>query len=105
MTVKSHDNTVPFTEEGIKVYLDDAITHWRECAPTDMRSHYVDAYQSVRVSLFGELLPIESDRAKAELKRHACEFVKKALPDASDDDIETAATKIVKNLDYLTEDS
>lgn len=53
--------TVPFTEEGVKKYLDQAITHWRLCdAPSEeMRSHYVDAFQSVRISLFGELLPPE----------------------------------------------
>jgi hypothetical protein len=28
-------------------------------AKAEMASHYVDAYQSVRVSLFGELLPEE----------------------------------------------
>lgn len=53
-------NIVPFTEEGVKNYLDNVITHWRRCDATDeMRSHYLDAYQSVRISLFGELLPQE----------------------------------------------
>lgn len=50
---------VPFTEEDVKKYLDHAISYWRKCPPTEMQSHYVDAYQSVRVSLFGELLPKE----------------------------------------------
>lgn len=53
-------NIVPFTEEGVKNYLDNVITHWRRCdAEPEMRSHYLDAYQSVRISLFGELLPQE----------------------------------------------
>lgn len=53
--------TVEFTEDAVKDYLDKAITHWRLCdAPSEeMRSHYVDAFQSVRVSIFGELLPPE----------------------------------------------
>ncbi len=49
--------TVPFTEEEVKGYLDKNIVYWRKCAPTEMRASYIDAYQSVRVSLFGELLP------------------------------------------------
>jgi hypothetical protein len=54
-------DTVDFTEDGIKEYLDNAITHWRGCAPTDMQKHYVDAFQSMRISLFGELLPKEGE--------------------------------------------
>jgi hypothetical protein len=53
--------TVDFTEDGIKEYLDNAIQHWRKCAPTDMQRHYVDAFQSMRISLFGELLPKEGE--------------------------------------------
>ena len=53
-------DTVPFTEKDVKEYLDKVITHWRMCdAPPGMASHYVDAFQSVRMSLFGELLPQE----------------------------------------------
>jgi hypothetical protein len=54
-------DTVVFTEEGIKEYLDNCITHWRGCAPTDMQKHYVDAFQSMRITLFGELLPKEGE--------------------------------------------
>ena len=53
--------TVEFTEEAVKGYLDKCITRWREADRTDMRAHYVDAYQSVRVSIFGELLPKEGE--------------------------------------------
>lgn len=49
--------TVPFTEKDVKGYLDKAIEYWRKCPATEMRDSYVDAYQSVRISLFGELLP------------------------------------------------
>ena len=66
MNTCASDGTVPppkveFTEEGIKEYLDKAIEHWRKCAPTQMQQHYVDAFQSMRVSLFGELLPQEGE--------------------------------------------
>ena len=53
--------TVPFTEEDVKKYLDRVISYWRECPPTEMQTHYVDAYQSVRLSIFGELLPKEGE--------------------------------------------
>ena len=53
---------VAFTEDAVKEYLDNCITHWRNNAPpSEMRSHYVDAFQSVRTSLFGELLPQEGE--------------------------------------------
>lgn len=53
-------NTVPFTEEGVKKYLDKVITYWRMCDATpEMRRDYIDAYQRVRVTLFGEELPPE----------------------------------------------
>ena len=61
---------VPFTETDVKAYLDKAILFWRKKrndAPSTpegtklvvMARHYVDAYQSVRVSLFGDRLPVE----------------------------------------------
>jgi hypothetical protein len=58
-------NIIPFTEEHIKSYLDGAIRLWRERKskaehPNNQRliaDCYVDAFQSVRMTLFGELLP------------------------------------------------
>ncbi len=51
---------VYWTRKAVKAYLDEVITHWRMCDATpEMRSNYIDAYQSVRVSLFGESLPPE----------------------------------------------
>ena len=51
-------DVIPFTREDVKTYLDRCIRRWRsdsrECA-----MYYVDAFQSVRTSLFGELLPQE----------------------------------------------
>lgn len=75
-------NTIPFTEKDVKAYLDKVITYWRcyrdkaqndldvveHCAHQArmkvddarerkiMASYYIDAFQSVRNSLFGELL-------------------------------------------------
>ena len=51
--------TVEFTEVAVKQYLDEAIRHWRRRRDLEGSSKavfYVDALQSVRVSLFGETL-------------------------------------------------
>ncbi len=63
-TEKAQSNTVvPFEEDKIKAYLDKAIIHWREYYKDALgeqeeliASCYVDAFQSVRISLFGETL-------------------------------------------------
>ena len=60
---------IPFTEKAVKEFLDNAIKSWRsKYNKHSMKNHrtseelalqaadYIDAYQSVRVSLFGELL-------------------------------------------------
>ena len=61
-------DTVPFTERDVKIYLDKCIRFWRdkrdkkhalnmqEMEERTMAPFYIDAYQSVRSSLFGELL-------------------------------------------------
>lgn len=62
-------NTIPFTEKDVKEYLDNCIIKWRkrkrkhqnESYRTSkelelMAADYIDAYQSVRMSLFGEVL-------------------------------------------------
>lgn len=53
--------TVPFTQEDVKHYLDACIRVWRVKRKNGdkIAVHYIDAYQSVRVSLFGSLLPAE----------------------------------------------
>ncbi len=56
--------TVDFTEDAVKAHLDKCIRHWRLERNTvlaseklkEMAAHYIDAYQSVRMSLFGSLL-------------------------------------------------
>lgn len=57
---------VPFVKEDIKDYLDKAIRKWRsrkfkavegEAGDLVMMTEcYIDAFQSIRMSLFGELL-------------------------------------------------
>ena len=62
-------STVPFMPEAVRAYLDDAILQWRRVRSMDdeqllpgqrqtksMADIYIDAYQSVRMSLFGECL-------------------------------------------------
>ena len=58
---------IPFDEDNVKQYLDSAIKLWRinlqnakEFKNTEeelVASCYIDAYQSMRISIFGELLP------------------------------------------------
>ena len=52
---------VKFTEKDVKDYLDRAIKHWQceknlkiDTDYTVMANCYVDAFQTVRMSLFGE---------------------------------------------------
>lgn len=54
---------VPFTEQDVKAHIDRSIRFWRRQRDSDkdqrvrqIARYYVDAYQSMRVSLFGELL-------------------------------------------------
>jgi len=62
-------DTVSFNEESVMAYLDRVITVWRrrkedasgddgDLAMENMAICYIDAFQSVRVSLFGELLSL-----------------------------------------------
>ena len=63
--------TVPFRPDRVRDYLDDLIRHWRwnekrneqddNTAAVEMATHYTDAYQSVRMSIFGNLLSGEDD--------------------------------------------
>lgn len=56
---------VEFTEEAVKSYLDVAIRLWRKNKSPVLRAHYVDAFQSVRSSLFGGILPQDGEDAEA----------------------------------------
>ena len=46
------------TPEAIKQYLDDCIKLWREKKENgdETAVYYIDAFQSVRMSIFGEIL-------------------------------------------------
>lgn len=51
---------VEFTEVAVKKYLDDCIKLWRkerDDNDSKVAVHYMDAYQSMRSSLFGATLP------------------------------------------------
>ena len=58
-------STVPFTVTDVKAYLDRAIRAWRikrddhknGLEDRGIAVYYIDAYQSIRTSLFGETLP------------------------------------------------
>lgn len=58
---------VDFTKESVKEYLDNAIRSWRKILKdkdhpdNDIAIYYCDAFQSVRMSLFGELLPQDTE--------------------------------------------
>ena len=59
-------STIPFAEKDVKNYLDKAIKAWRikkiEAVSDEYKmlsGCYIDAFQSVRISLFGELLEKE----------------------------------------------
>jgi len=64
-TLRQLPAVVPFTPANVRAYLDATIRYWRLWVgdATDQRgeiaAYYVDAYQSVRISLFGETLPEE----------------------------------------------
>ncbi len=61
--------TVQFDEKEVKKYLDSCIIYWRkERAKAQAEDNninyqkavcYTDCFQSVRISLFGKLLPID----------------------------------------------
>ena len=54
-------NTVPFDKEHVQAYLDRCIRFWREQDRDGnvVAWDYIDAFQSVRMSLFGESLSEE----------------------------------------------
>lgn len=54
---------VEFTPEAVKKYLDECICFWRikHLEGDEGAKYYIDAFQSIRVSLFGELLPAEDE--------------------------------------------
>ena len=54
------EEIIPFEKDAIKEYIDKCIRFWRsECTKDFYAIYYVDAYQSMRYSLFSEKLPLE----------------------------------------------
>ena len=57
------NDTIEFTPEAVKQYLVAAVQKWRclrddpEYGDWPMASHYIDAFQSMRTTLFGTLVP------------------------------------------------
>src|SRR5688572_261964 len=51
-------NKIPMTAKQLKDYLDKSIRHWRKQAGNQKALYYIDAFQSVRTSIFGETLPL-----------------------------------------------
>lgn len=51
-------DTIEFTEEAVKDYLDKCILHWRKkkSEGNEIALYYIDAYQSIRSSIFGVVL-------------------------------------------------
>jgi len=68
MTKAKNEGKVPFEKPVVMEYIDNCIRFWRKKRETedDMAAIYVDAYQSIRMSLFGEFL--DGDEEKVERK-------------------------------------
>jgi len=60
------DGKVVFTEENVKRFVDHCIRKWNfskesSFIPEGMWCCYVDAYQQVRIALFGETLELDGN--------------------------------------------
>lgn len=58
MATETKTKITDFEKDAVKDYLDTNIRYWRAEREysIDPAKYYIDAYQSVRMSLFGELL-------------------------------------------------
>lgn len=63
------DKTIPFEEDAVKEYLNKNIRYWRKqnSKDPDFAYYYIDAYQSMRQSLFGERLPMEEQNEQKDV--------------------------------------
>lgn len=60
---KNKNGTVKFTKKDVKEYLNNCINYWRKRRDNEAKwteehyiaKSYVDAFQSIKISLFGEL--------------------------------------------------
>ena len=56
---KESKKTVSFTKKEVQKYLDECIKFWRRERDENnskIAVYYIDAFQSVRISIFGKLL-------------------------------------------------
>lgn len=55
---------IQFTEQSVRDYLDHCITLWRglRAQGDPIAPYYIDAFQSMRTSLFGSLCPPEPEK-------------------------------------------
>lgn len=61
---------LPFEQDAVRDFLDNCIRFWRKkreeattLGASVTAEHYVDAYQSMRTSMFGETLPADEEAA------------------------------------------
>lgn len=50
---RQNKQLIPFTEKDIKAYLDRSISYWYKDKENEFAEYYIDAFQSVRKTLFG----------------------------------------------------
>jgi len=57
-------NTVPFEKSKVKNYLRRCVLHWRvkDAEGDEVAKYYIDAFQSVSMSLFGETIPTDAPK-------------------------------------------
>lgn len=91
-------NTVPFDRKHVQAYLDRCIQFWREQDRDGnvVALDYIDAFQSVRMSLFGELLPQEESS-----KTRAVELRNEAVTSIRDGDSTVSENFTSENAGYV----
>lgn len=62
---KENSEVISLDENNVKAYLDKCIEHWRN-SDLKEKACYIDAFQSVRMSLFGKLLPLKEATAQED---------------------------------------
>ena len=64
---------IPFKKMEVKAYLDRCVRYWRgkKAAGDATAEHYIDAFQSVRRTLFGDILPLDKTEPPDDLQEDA----------------------------------
>ena len=66
-------NLIPFDKDHLKDYLDRCIEYWRKQRDEEKNptaQYYIDAFQSVRTTIFGETLPPTKGMPQPIDRRH-----------------------------------